>query len=601
MKFFAVILAFVVATQASNIPGYSYWCSHNFCVYPTPSSYCYRLPFSQNWCSAQYYADCLREFPCPIPGSKNLCECEQDDITAFVQTIREKLEGKRCEIQEALEKKLPAFECMIQNLHARYLRTFRAYLAKCICKTSSTYAEKVQKYEEKLDELECEAIEKFNSDVEKIIERIECFHEQLLTKFQTCLETRKCRVDAYCTSLEEKSCDVQEKYAQCLTDHMTKRKQWVECIFAAIYEGEENIKTDTYGDAMEEYQRLLDCDKDWYIEDFRTKIEAAVTQLKDCYRCNYKCYFNTGCYGFNRRSFRQTIKSLPAPPQYNYKLIRVAVFKPEWKAPCPAPEPEDKEEEEETFDKCAYLDCIKTAYDKYLQDLSEKIDEWKCDVTEWKSAADSCLKTRIGTMEPKSRCGTPPSPADICRYQQKLTEKAETWLNNYECRFNGQIDSVNSKWCSIIESWKSKSDSYICKLESQFNCCMSSKSSKSTSYAAVLERKICQLRQQLNQRLQCMLTQHKQIFNSFYQCSFGCIDDDNIKLLKTDYIECVEAKVEAVLAEFDEFWCTEQEKYVTIYECKIKCLPKVSVPGLRTCWQWTFRKPSLSSFFRSYC
>ena len=74
-----------------------------------------------------------------------------------------------------------------------------------------------------------------------------------------------------------------------------------------IYTGGE-IKPDseTFEDAMCAYQELLDSDKAWYVEKFKEKIDAAVQELKDCYRCNYKCYFNTGCYGFNRRSFRKT-------------------------------------------------------------------------------------------------------------------------------------------------------------------------------------------------------------------------------------------------------------------------------------------------------
>ena len=40
---------------------------------------------------------------------------------------------------------------------------------------------------------------------------------------------------------------------------------------------------------------------------FQGEVDTAVAALKESYRCNYKCYFNTGCYGFNRRSFRQTM------------------------------------------------------------------------------------------------------------------------------------------------------------------------------------------------------------------------------------------------------------------------------------------------------
>ena len=51
-----------------------------------------------------------------------------------------------------------------------------------MCSSSDEYAEKVEKYEEKLDELKCDAVEKFEEEIAKIIEQIECFHEQILDR-----------------------------------------------------------------------------------------------------------------------------------------------------------------------------------------------------------------------------------------------------------------------------------------------------------------------------------------------------------------------------------------------------------------------------------
>ena len=599
MKLFAVFLACIVAAQANGIPGYQYWCSQNFCVFPTPSSYCYNLPFDRSWCTAKYYADCLREYPCPDPSSENLCEAEQEDITAFVGTFRTKLEGKRCEIEDDLEKKIPTFECEVNNIHAQYLSCFKSYLARVLCTTSTEYCDKVEKYEARLAELKCDAVDKFKAEITKIIEQIKCFHEEILASFKSCLETRKCRVEAYDSSLDQKSCDVQEEYAKCMTDHMTKRKEWVICIFNTIYS--DAIKTTQFTQAMDAYQGLLDSDKAWFIQEFKKKIEAAVQELKDCYRCNYKCYFNTGCYGFNRRSFRKTIKSLPAPPKYDYKLVRVGLFNPEWEG-CPAPEPETKDEEKETFVEKPYLDCIDAAYKKYLEDLCAKIEEWKGKVETWKCDTDTILQDRISCMKPKSFCGKEPTESEIQSYQQKLRGYAATWLSNHECTFIGQIDSLDSQWKCRIESWKSQSNSYISKVKAQFDCCIANKCSKTSEYECILDQKICRLREQLNKKLQSMLLCHKELFESFYQCSFGCnVTVELIKTLKSDYITCIEGKVETLLEKFDQFWCDEKPKYLTNYECGFKCTPKVSVPGLRTNWEWSLCAPSTSSFFSRYC
>ena len=107
---------------------------------------------------------------------------ELTDIDAFVQTFREKLEEKRCEIQEDLEAKKPTFECDVDSIHARYLNSLKCYLARVMCSSSEEYCEKVEKYQEKLDELKCDAVEKFEEEIAKIIEQIECFHEQILDR-----------------------------------------------------------------------------------------------------------------------------------------------------------------------------------------------------------------------------------------------------------------------------------------------------------------------------------------------------------------------------------------------------------------------------------
>merc|ERR1739838_965002 len=46
---------------------------------------------------------------------------------------------------------------------------------------------------------------------------------------------------------------------------------------------------------MVEYQKKLEDEVDLLVKEFRKKVEAVVAQLKESYRCNYKCYFQIGC------------------------------------------------------------------------------------------------------------------------------------------------------------------------------------------------------------------------------------------------------------------------------------------------------------------
>ena len=58
--------------------------------------------------------------------------------------------------------------------------------------------------------------------------------------------------------------------------------------------------------AMEAYYNEL-CDQLAIdVAAFQGEVDTAVAALKESYRCNYKCYFQTGCYGFSRKSYSRS-------------------------------------------------------------------------------------------------------------------------------------------------------------------------------------------------------------------------------------------------------------------------------------------------------
>ena len=58
--------------------------------------------------------------------------------------------------------------------------------------------------------------------------------------------------------------------------------------------------------AMTNYGLLLDSERTNLINEFNITITEAVEKAKDCYRCNYKCHFNTGSYGFAKHQYKRT-------------------------------------------------------------------------------------------------------------------------------------------------------------------------------------------------------------------------------------------------------------------------------------------------------
>merc|ERR1739838_435948 len=177
MKFVAIFLACVVAAQAatSACPSYQYWCAHDFNVLPSQSYYCYSVAFNRNWCTGNYYADCLVEFPTKQGDS---CEAEKttgEEIDAQVKKIEDKLIKARATIKSDLEKELPAF---LKNFYAE---------------TDPIYIARVKAYEAQLDAALKSATLNFNTAVANAMLRIKSFHDQILLSFRSCLSTRVAR------------------------------------------------------------------------------------------------------------------------------------------------------------------------------------------------------------------------------------------------------------------------------------------------------------------------------------------------------------------------------------------------------------------------
>jgi hypothetical protein len=371
----------------------------------------------------------LREFP---KAEGTSCECEQPDIDAFVCTYETKLKCRRDQIECDLNNGLPTFKQQIDNIHCQYLNTFKAYLKNVYCETSQIYCQKVADYEAQLKKIKDNAVCRFENSVKQIICKIEQFHCQIIANFKKCLTTRKCRIEQYSCQIDQKSQNIQTSYATCLQQHMTKRENWVKCIFNTLYGTK--AKGANYDTAMQRYKAILDNEKCCLTDQFKCKIDEAVKTIKDCYRCNYKCYFNTGCYGFARRQYTKSCKHLPCAPKYLYKLVRLCAFNPKWSG-CPiANLKSTTSATQESFDPCPYNQCIDSKACDYLNDLAKKVQQWKCQVNTWRDNAVCALKQKISCMYPRTSWGTCPTQCQINAYQQKLQCQADTWADSKKTR-----------------------------------------------------------------------------------------------------------------------------------------------------------------------
>merc|ERR1739838_1139204 len=129
--------------------------------------------------------------------------------------------------------------------------------------------------------------------------------------------------------------------------------------------------------------------------EFRKKVEAVVAQLKESYRCNYKCYFQIGCRGFSRRSYSRSCVRFPLPPCYSYKLTGLCAFNADWNGcaynclrTCPA------EQKVCVFEHEKYIKEVDAKKAQYEADLDKKVIGWTKQIEEWKKSALASLKSK---------------------------------------------------------------------------------------------------------------------------------------------------------------------------------------------------------------
>merc|ERR1719466_556301 len=420
----------------------------------------------------------------------------------------------------------------------------------------------VAEYQEKLFVARQKAEENFETAVNNAIERIVCFHDSLIASFRSCLESRSSRITKYNADIDAKALEIKEKYAKKLEDIIVKRVEWADKVFKKLYVGTDG----NANAAVEKLQCALIIQMAVFTGDFNDKVDQAVTQMKDSYRCNYKCSFNTGCYGFSRKSYSRSCVRFPAPEKCSYKLFRMCAFNADWigcafKSLTTCTEAEKCQ----SFDEQAYIDASKNSAEENRVELAAKVVEWNKQVADWKT-------------------------------------QANTWIETQEKYLTTQIGCIQSRINEKINAWETKSIAFVGKINEQFNKCVASKDTKLVEYKKCLnERRVSQralLEKNLNSRAEC----HMQVFEKFYDCTFGDLPEEEVWVeQKKAYKQMVDQKVLDVLKKFDDFWNEWQPKLQEHYVCSLKCSVKGTTPSLKLSYKWNFCAPCVENFSFYIC
>jgi len=598
MKFVAIFLACIVAAQAATFacPSYDYWCSHSFHVLPPRHFYCYRVPFNRSWCTTQFYADCLVEYPKHATGLGNsLCPAETpvDDLVAEVTA---KLAAARQTIQDKLNGDLAAFESQIDALHAQYIETFTQYLKQCFGENYPELASRIAAYTAELAAAKTAAIAQFNASIQSIMARIQSFHLQLIARYRSCLVNRLARINAFALKMRQRATSFVSQYRARLMAIVEKKVNFVKCVYERLYDGKK--LPEEFQAFLDQYRSELQGQVQIDVSAFETEVNAAVEKIIESYRCNSRCVFRTGCFGFSQKSFSRSCVRMPCAPRTSCKLIGVGTFKVDWNGcassclrTCTA------EQKKCTFDHDSHLKAITAKAVKHIDELAVKVAAWKAQVEEWSKTATSTLCTKVECMMPKTFCGVAPTQAEIDAFRAACRTQAINWVAAKKAMLLAQIDALEQRIIAKIQSWERCSHAFIEKIKAQFDACVAKKNTKIGAYIVDLNARIVAQRACLVARLNKLRTHHKAQFEKFYECAFG-----NIKLvgsligkMRTLYFECVDSKVDIVLAKFDAWWAQYQPRLIEHYTCGIKCSVKVHTPCLRLCYHWNFCAPSLRS------
>merc|ERR1739838_44694 len=449
----------------------------------------------------------------------------------------------------------------------------------------------VKAYAEILKASRDQADKNYVAAVKSAIARIELFHGQILARFRSCITGRDAKINSYEGQLKCRIESMITRYHNQLKAIASRRHCFVVSIFHKLYAGTGHANTSTA--KMVEYKKKLEDEVDLLVEEFRKKVEAVVAQLKETWGCNYKCYFQIGCRGFSRRSYSRSCVRFPSPPCYSYKLTGLCAFNADWNGcaynclrTCPA------EQKVCVFVHEKYIKEVDAKKVQYEADLDKKVIEWTNQIEEWKKSALASLKSKISCLYPKSYCGVAPTPAQIEEYRKRCEAQAKLWIESKALELTGQITALKNKILNRISSWHSTAKAYVKRVKSQFDCCVANKKTKTCTYTSNLVAKIAAQKLQLENRLKCMADQHKLQYDRFHTCAFAV--DTKYDILKSEYKECVDKKVQAVIKKFEDFWKKWQPKLEEHFICGYKCTARVTTPCLRLCYNWNFCAPSIS-------
>merc|ERR1712038_2198375 len=447
------------------------------------------------------------------------------------------------------------------------------YLARCYNPDSYMYCQKVATFKAELNSAKIQAI-----------------HTSLVASFRSCLVQRASQMKSYFMKLEHSAATYVDRYRNTLLAVLNKKVTFVTNVFNQLYVGKD--KPAKYAEFLEQLKKELTTKLEADLVEFRKHIESILVEMKDSYRCNYKCLIRSSCYQFAKKSQFSKCLRFPNPPKADCNLSTVHAFRVDWHG-IDVSNLKKGTGEKCTFEVQEYLDAIAVKVTQQKADLAAKIASWKTRTLTWESTAMAGLTARAESLVPEVYCDRKPNQEEIDAARRVAMIRSKNWVALKKKELLAQIEAVEKKITAQIDAWKISAEKYVNKVKAQFDECVASKEAKITSYKELLEQTMKTKRAALVAQLNHCRTIHKAEFEKFFISAFGEGVEGLVAEVKTHYLKCVDDHVEKILKKFDDWWSKYLPRLVEHHTCGLKCKASVHVPCSNLHYTWTFHAPIL--------
>jgi len=518
----------------------------------------------------------------------------------MIGEITQKLAHARQVITQSMSQHLIQFTTRIDQVHVQWLSALKMYLSRCYTPSSYAYCQRIRAYCNELNQAKANAIQVFHQSVHTNCHKIEVFHQKLIHSFQACLQKRIQSLAQYNHQLEHRAEQCMLHYRQTLQAVLTKKVHFINHVFDKLYTGK--TKPEQWADFVAQFQAGLQAKMDAAIAEFKPLIEQGIIQVKESYRCCYKCVFRSGCYTFSRASYSKKCVRLPTPPHPDCKLISCSQFCVDWKG-CDVSRLKTMENEEPcVFTEEVHIAAINAKVIQFKAELAARIAVWKTQVIGWEAKALAGLEAKVATLKPATLGDIEPTREEIEQCRAAALIRSKNFVHHYKKELNKQIEAVEKKLQDQIEAWKVSALAFVTKVKAQFDACVAGRAAKIASYTELIESTKVSQRAALVAKLNHLRTTHKAQFEKFWNCAFSDTTDEAglTEGIKTSYFEMIEARITEVMAKFEAWWEKYQPKIIEHHTCGLKCMTKVHIPHLNLCFNWRMCAPSIKKC-KFYC